>query len=83
MTGKGIKEQTLSILLTIIFILNTWNEILLDVQVIKYLSTLEIMHKLEYSIDYRHKILFFINTEISNIAMKVNPKVLLYLRVVY
>jgi hypothetical protein len=27
------------------------------------------MHKLEYSIDYRHiKILFFINTEISNIA---------------
>jgi hypothetical protein len=59
-----------------LYFTNTWNEILLDVQVIiKYLSTLEIMHKLEYSIDYRHiKILFFINTEISNIAMKVNPK---------
>jgi hypothetical protein len=33
-----------------LYFTNTWNEILLDVQVIKYLSTLEIMHKLEYSI---------------------------------
>jgi hypothetical protein len=48
-TGKGIKEQTLSILLTTIFILQILGMKFFIIQVIiKYLSTLEIMHKLEY-----------------------------------
>lgn len=55
---------------------NTWNEILLDIQVIsKYLETIDILSKLECSIDYRNiKVIFYNSPKKSDIVIKVNPK---------